>query len=275
MFSVFTRLPHTKNEESLSKLIDGIKFVDPALLHDPRVNEHTSRFVMAAPLTRLPVLGLVLYAANQLRSGASVLDVGAGDCPYKGIFANFAYKSTDFAKTGYHQYNEIDYVCSADAIPVGEKSFDAIVCTEVLEHVPDPKSVLVEFNRVLKSEGSVFLTTPLINQLHEEPYDFYRYTPYSFRNLLKETGFEAVFITPKAGWIASVSNALREMPLKPPRNVKGLLLYSFLFLPIFSLPMLTVRLLPFQVFAWLDRALDTSQKYTAGFAVHAIKVKDL
>ena len=275
MFSVFTRLPRPKSDRRLSTFIGGIKYVEPGLLHDARVNEKTRRFVTAAPLTRLPILGLVLYAARKLQAGASVLDVGAGDCPYKGIFTDFAYKSTDFAKTDYHHYSEIDYVCPADAIPVDDKSFDAVVCTEVLEHVPDPKGVLAEFNRVLKHEGSVFLTTPLIIQLHEEPYDFYRYTPYSFRKLLQETGFEAVFITSKAGWIACVSNALREMPFKPPRRVKALLLYSFLFLPIFGLPMLAVRLLPFQVFAWLDKALDTAQKYTAGFAVHAIKVRDV
>lgn len=275
MFSVLTRQRRAKIDDSSSKLMQSVKHVDPSLLRDKLVTQRARRFVKAAPLTRLPVLGLVIYASKQLKSGASVLDVGAGDCPYKDIFANHVYKSTDFAKTGYHRFSEIDYICPAEAIPVSEKSFDAILCTEVLEHVPDPGSVLVEFNRILKSEGSLFLTTPLINQLHEEPYDFYRYTPYSFRNILKEAGFEIVFITPKAGWIASVSNALREMPLQPPKNLKGLLFYCFLFLPIFSIPMAAVRWLPFQLFASLDKALDKSQKYTAGFAVHALKIRDL
>ncbi len=275
MFSVFTCLPRAKSNENSFKLIDYIKYVEPSLLRDKLVTGRARRFVKAVPLTRLTVLGLVIYASKQLKIGASVLDVGAGDCPYRGIFANFTYKSTDFAKTEYHRFNEIDYVCAADAIPVSEKSFEAILCTEVLEHVPGPKSVLVEFNRVLKSKGNLFLTAPLINQLHEEPYDFYRYTPYSFTNLLKETGFEVIFITARGGWIASIANTLREMPLKPPRNVKGLLLYSFLFLPIFSLPMVAVRLLPFKVFAWLDKTLDKAQKYTPGYAIHAIKITDL
>src|SRR5579859_6405359 len=151
MFSVFASLHRTKSNENSSKLIDNIKFVEPSLLQDKRVTARTRRFVRASPLTRLPVLGLVIYASKQLNSGESILDVGAGDCPYRGVFANFTYKSADFANTDYHQFNEIDYICAADAIPVSEKSFEAILCTEVLEHVPDPKSVLIEFNRVLKS----------------------------------------------------------------------------------------------------------------------------
>ena len=275
MFSVFAGLHRAKQNKNSFKIIDSVKYVEPGLLRDTLVNDRTRHFVQAAPLTRLPNLGLVLYASKQLKFGESILDVGAGDCPFRDIFAGFTYKSADFASTDYHQYHEIDYICAADSIPVSEKSFDAILCTEVLEHVPEPRSVLVEFNRVLKNRGHLFLTAPLVIQLHEEPYDFYRYTPYSFTKMLKETGFEVVFIASKGGWIACIANTLKEMSLKPPRNVKGLLLYTLLFLPIFSLPMIAVRLLPVKVFALLDKTLDKAQKYTAGFAVHAIKMRDL
>lgn len=274
MFSVMTSRRLKRNEIS-TRSIDCIKFVEPGLLRDRRLTERTRRFVMDAPLTRLPVLGLVIYASGQLKTGASVLDVGAGDCPYKCILAEFDYRSTDFASTEYHRYQEIDYICQADDIPVSDGSFDAIVCTEVLEHVPDPKNVLIEFNRVLKSDGSLFLTAPLIIQLHEEPYDFFRYTPYAYTNMLKESGFEIEFITAKGGWIACLANALREMSLKSPRTIKGLFLYSFVFLPLFSVPMLAVRILPFHLFARLDKHLDKAQKFTAGFALHARKIKDI
>jgi len=275
MFSVFTCLLQAQRNENSSKLLDSIKFVEPSLLKDKLVTESTKRFIRESPLIRLTILGLVIYASKQLKTGMSLLDVGAGDCPYKSVFANITYKSADFAGTEYHQFKEIDYVCPADNIPVKEKSFEAILCTEVLEHVPEPKNVLAEFNRVLKNKGNLFLTTPLIFQVHEEPYDFFRYTPYSFMNLLEETGFEVVFITSRGGWIASIASTLREMSLRPPRNVKGLLLYSFLFLPIFSLPMVAVRLLPIEVFAWLDKTLDKAQKYTPGYALQAIKIRDL
>lgn len=209
--------------ETSSKLLDSIKFVEPSLLKDKLVTESTKHFIRESPLIRLTILGLVIYASKQLKTGMSLLDVGAGDCPYKSVFANITYKSTDFAGTEYHQFKEIDYVCPADNIPVKEKSFEAVLCTEVLEHVPEPKRVLAEFNRVLKNKGNLFLTTPFIYQVHEEPYDFFRYTPYSFKNLLEEAGFEVVFITSRGGWIASIASTLRDISLRPSRNVKGLL----------------------------------------------------
>lgn len=276
MLSVFIHLLQAQRNEYLSNAADTIKFVEPRLLKDKLLTESTKRFVMMAPLSRLTILGLVLYASRQLKSGMSLLDVGAGDCPYKDIFTHVTYKSADFGETG-HEYKEIDYFCSADNIPVNEKSFDAILCTEVLEHIPEPKNVLAEFNRVLKNNGHLFVTTPFIHPVHEAPYDFFRYTSYALKILLEETGFEVVFITSRGGLIASIADTFKKKykTLRPPRNIKGLLLYSFLFLPIFSLPMVAVRLLPFKVFAWLDKNLDKEQNYTPGYALHAIKIKDL
>ena len=262
------------NEYPPSNVPDSIKFIEPSLLKDRLVPESIRKFVKRTPFTRLTILGLIIYASRLLKNDMSLLDVGAGDCPYKGIFTHVTYKSTDFGKTG-HEYKEIDYFCPADNIPVSNKSFDAILCTEVLEHIPDPKSVLIEFNRVLKDNGHLFITTPFIYPIHEEPYDFFRYTPYAFKKLLKETGFEVVFLTSRGGWIASSADTLRRHIPRPPRNIKSLLLYCFLFLPIFALPMVAVRLLPFKVFAWLDKCLDNEQRWTTGYALHAVKMNDL
>jgi SAM-dependent methyltransferase len=47
-----------------------------------------------------------------------------------------------------------------DRFPFADAAFDAIWCTEVLEHLFDVHSVLAEFNRVLKDNGILVLTTP-------------------------------------------------------------------------------------------------------------------
>ena len=274
MFRAFIGLLKAKSNEYPSNVPDNIKFIEPSLLKDRHLPESIRKFVKQSPFTRLTILGIVIYASKQLKNGMSLLDVGAGDCPYKGIFTHVTYKSTDFGKAG-HEYKEIDYFCSADNIPISKKSFDGILCTEVLEHIPDPKIVLIEFNRVLKDNGHLFITTPFIYPIHEEPYDCFRYAPYAFKTLLKETGFEVVFITSRGGWIASIANTLGKHILRPRRNIKSLLLYCFLFLPIFALPIVAVRLLPLKVFAWLDKFLDNEQRYTPGYALHAVKMKDL
>jgi SAM-dependent methyltransferase len=51
-------------------------------------------------------------------------------------------------------------VCDAAHLPFRGGAFGAIVCTEVLEHVHDPRSVLGEAARVLRTDGLLYLTTP-------------------------------------------------------------------------------------------------------------------
>lgn len=51
-------------------------------------------------------------------------------------------------------YPHIEFkISDAHKIPYRDKTFDLIVCAEVLEHVDDPMSVLVEIKRVLKNNG--------------------------------------------------------------------------------------------------------------------------
>ncbi len=252
-------------------VINTIQHVEPHIIEDGSLPASTKRFINESPFIRLTILGLVQYARKQLDVGMSILDVGAGDSPYKLLFSHVHYKSTDFAVTKYHAFSGIDYICPANDIPVQDSSFDAVLCTEVLEHVPEPDLVLKEFHRVLKSGGHIFVTTPFMHPLHEEPYDFYRYTPYSLKKLVESAGFEIIFITPRGGWIVSIASTLRRYILKPTLNLKVLSLYTLIFLPIFVLPKLIVHLLPLRFLAWLDKQLDTQQTWTLGYALHARK----
>ena len=55
-------------------------------------------------------------------------------------------------------------------------AFDAVLFTQVLEHVPEPARVLAELHRILRPGGTLYLTAPLVWELHELPHDYYRYT---------------------------------------------------------------------------------------------------
>ena len=87
-----------------------------------------------------------------------LLDVGCGRQPYANYFGHVrTKKACDYdAKRG-----QVDFVCPAHSIPLPDKSLDSILCTEVLEHVPDPKAVWMEFNRLLRPGGKVLLATPM------------------------------------------------------------------------------------------------------------------
>jgi SAM-dependent methyltransferase len=141
--------------------------------------------------------------AADLPKGSWVLDAGAGASKYRQYFAHCRYETQDFCQYqgDLVKYVEpIKYVCDITAIPLPDQSLDAIVCTEVLEHVTDPMAVLQEFARLLKPGGRVFLTAPLLSSMHMEPYHFYGgFTPYWYRHWLPHHGFAIDEITPVGG----------------------------------------------------------------------------
>lgn len=146
--------------------------------------------------------------ARSVASGARVLDVGAGTAPYRDLFSHCRYETQDFVQyDGYKgpegQYADIDYVSDITAIPVDDATFDVILCTEVLEHVPRPIEALREMARITKPGGRLFLTAPLGSGLHQEPYHFYGgYTDHWYRKFLAEFGCDVVSIEPNHGFFA-------------------------------------------------------------------------
>lgn len=139
-----------------------------------------------------------------------LLDVGCGQQPYASYFQHVKRKRTcDFdSKRG-----KVDFECPADHIPLPDGSLDSILCTEVLEHVPDPLAVWREFHRLLKPGGKVLLATPMSWPGHEEPYDFYRYPEFGLRHLARESGFEIVRLIPRGGaWALLGQVGMHVMP---------------------------------------------------------------
>jgi SAM-dependent methyltransferase len=139
-----------------------------------------------------------------------LLDVGCGPQPYANYFRHVKRKrACDFnAKRG-----QVDFECPADKIPLPDDSLDSILCTEVLEHVPDPLAVWREFHRLLRPGGKVLLATPMSWPGHEEPYDFYRFPEYGLRHLARESGFEVLRLMPRGGaWAHLGQTILHVMP---------------------------------------------------------------
>lgn len=213
--------------------------------------------------------------ARQIPSGSRVLDVGAGEAPYRKLFAHCDYRTQDFGlEPGtVGKYAALDYQSDILGIPVPEGSFDAILCTEVLEHVPEPIRVISEFSRMLRKGGRLYLSAPLGAFLHQEPYHFYGgYTPHWYRRFLPMAGFDIVTLERNGGFFRFVGqetirfSALldprRSFRLGPIRGV-GLSLLWILTLPI------TRLLIPLAA-SWLD-SLELESMATVGYHVVAVR----
>jgi SAM-dependent methyltransferase len=160
----------------------------------PSLSPRLRAFVRQSPLERRRIVRFVSEAARATGPGARVLDAGAGEAPYRELFLHCDYVTSDWANSPHPGARRADIIASLDALPVPDGSFDAVLCTEVLEHVANPSSVLRELYRVLAPGGRLWLTVPFVAALHEEPYDYYRYTPHGLRSLLEEAGFEEVVV---------------------------------------------------------------------------------
>jgi SAM-dependent methyltransferase len=180
---------------------------DPAESLDGR-SERLREFIQAAPLERASIYGFVAAQARLLPIGARVIDIGAGEAPYRELFGDQRYVTLDRADTPHS--GAVDLHGEADSIPESDSSFDVVLCTQVLEHVPDPLKALREFRRVLRSGGIMLATAPFVWEEHETPYDFYRYTRYGIEHLLRQADFDHIEVRPRTDCFTTLAQLIRN-----------------------------------------------------------------
>ncbi|MDP3799930.1 MAG: methyltransferase domain-containing protein [bacterium] len=135
-----------------------------------------------------------------------VLDAGSGDGErYKSLFKFDKYITLDI-----NSLHGAEIVGSVEDIPADSESFDSIVSTQVLEHVKNPQKAVEEFYRVLKPGGYCLVTVPQLNELHEEPHDYFRFTKYGLEEIFSNAGFKIILIERRGGfWSANMQMRIR------------------------------------------------------------------
>jgi SAM-dependent methyltransferase len=217
----------------------------------------------------------VARIAQRLSPGMCILDVGAGQGRYRPLFKHCIYKAQDFGGYGgtvegalqeEWNYGPLDYACDATAIPVEDGAFDAVLCTEVLEHVPEPILVLKEISRILKPGGQAFISAPLGSGLHQQPYHFYGgFTPHFYKRFLSEFGMELVSIEPNGRFYRLLLQEVR----------RGIVIYQTRrryprWHPAFWL---LRGIFDYGIAGWLNRLDDEIpiDEFTVGYHVEAVK----
>ena len=132
------------------------------------------------------------------RARGRLLDVGCGEKPYEAWFRDHvtSYIGIEhvatFAATAAGQRSKADVVYGGGRMPFKDGAFDTVLSVQVLEHTPDPGPLVAEMSRVLAPDGLLILTAPFQFRLHEEPHDYFRYSPHGLRRLCEAAGLEIV-----------------------------------------------------------------------------------
>ena len=138
---------------------------------------------------------------KKIPQGLTILDAGAGESQFKKFCDHLKYIAQDFGQysgagevglqTGAWDNSKLDIVSDILSIPLPDHSVDAIMCTEVLEHIPDPPGAIREFGRLVKPGGYLLITAPFASLTHFAPYHFASgLSRFFYENHLPENGFE-------------------------------------------------------------------------------------
>jgi SAM-dependent methyltransferase len=154
--------------------------------------------------------GLLAKGVGELAGGLTgerVIDVGCGVQPYRAALGGFRHY------VGFDSPLRPDSAASADAfgdavaLPFADACADAVLCTEVMEHVSEPATMLAEIHRVLRPGGHLIVTVPFTWHIHDEPHDFWRFTEFGLRRVLERAGFEVDSLCAVNGMLGAVLQA--------------------------------------------------------------------
>lgn len=151
---------------------------------------------------------------HQHLARGKLIDVGCGQKPFQHLFKNVdSYYGVDIADN-----SKADLICDVLELEIEDDSADTVLCTQVLEHVSEPNTLICEMSRICKKGAIVLLTAPHISRIHGEPYDFFRFTKFGLKHLFEKNGFEIIEIEEMGGFfltIAFLTNYYLKQKLGP------------------------------------------------------------
>lgn len=212
--------------------------------------------------------------AARLAAGSRVLDASAGTRPYAALFCTQHYESCDMPN-GFYRCPH-DFECHLDSIPRPDGSYDAVVLTQVLEHVPDPTIVLRELARITRPGGKLLLSVPLNCPLHGEPWHFFNFTHHGLAELAKNSQWRMVECEKVGGAFWLLGKRMGELPGKLMKSVDpfragkrgqsvlACLFWSLVLFPGWLLGAPLLRYVWRPMCYWLD-LLDFDKSFTSGY----------
>jgi SAM-dependent methyltransferase len=153
-----------------------------------------------------------VYAKGKL------IDLGCGKVPLYEAYKN--YIETNLCvdwENSLHKNPFIDQTCDlSERLPFDDNSFDTILLSDVLEHIPEPEKLCNEMARILRPGGSLILNVPFLYKIHEMPFDFYRYTEYALRRFADKSNLQVALLKPMGGIAEVLSDLMGKLCFKIP-----------------------------------------------------------
>lgn len=160
---------------------------------------------------------------SEIPKGKKILDAGAGESQYKIYCEHLDYIAQDFAmydgvgdskgiQKEKRDYSNLDIVSDITSIPIENDYFDAVMCVEVFEHLPNPIEALLELNRVLKPGGKLILTAPFASLTHYSPYHYATgFNKYFYEHHLKNIDHESIRIEANGNYFEFLAQEVRRI----------------------------------------------------------------
>lgn len=142
-----------------------------------------------------------------------LLDMGCGQVPFYAAYRDHVSETVciDWANSP-HRIEHLDMECDLTGeIPFPDASFDTIILSDVLEHLPDPKLCWQEIARLLKPGGKLIMNVPFYYPLHEEPNDHYRYTRFALQHFAQSVDLDVVELKPIGGALEVLADIVSKL----------------------------------------------------------------
>lgn len=210
-------------------------------------------FINPFYFSRRSLLKEMTSVAVRLRG--RMLDVGCGRQPYRHLFEVDEYCGVELDTDFNRRTKKADFFYDGKTLPFQSEHFDALLCNQVLEHVPDDEAFIAELARVVKPGGFLMLTAPFVWDEHEQPFDFKRYTSFGIHALMERHGLFVVEFRKTcadASLIFQVANAYIFKTLLPRNPYLNLAFTLLLIAPVNILGTLAAVLLPGNQDMYLD-----------------------